>query len=134
MSNDYRDPRSLRLDLIEPEDRGEGATPSSPPRLPVLTVSDESRRLARVQVSLPASVVIDQDLVIESFTRDISEGGLLLRGYHGPAMLPGTFVNVMLRGIISDDDSADDSADSQGVFNMEVVRSEDDLLALRFRR
>jgi PilZ domain len=126
MNDSYRDPRHLTLDFIALEGDVEAAKSSLPPTSPGL--GDHSRRLARVQVSLPVSVVIDQNLVIESFTRDISESGLLLRGYHGPAIQCGTFVNVMLRGVISDDDSSD----SAGVFSMEVVRSEGDLLALRF--
>ena len=126
MNDIDRDPRHLTLDFTALKGDVETAKRSLPPTSQGL--GGHSNRLARVQVSLPVSMVIDQSLVIESFTRDISESGLLLRGYHGPAIQPGTLVNVMLRGIISDDDSSD----SAGVFSMEVVRSEGDLLALRF--
>jgi len=48
-------------------------------------------------VSLPAEIIIDQNLAIESYTLDISEGGLLLSGYHGPEILAGTGVSVVVR-------------------------------------
>ena len=78
-------------------------------------------------MSLPAEIIIDQNLAIESYTLDISEGGLLLSGYHGPEIQAGTRVSVVVKGIISDEITSDGDQ-----LVMEVVRSEGDRLALRF--
>lgn len=127
MSELPTDLRTLKLDFAEPVESAKDVNGPAPAAAANRLILSGSRRLARVRVSLPAEIIIDQNLAIESSTLDISESGLLLSGYHGPEILPGTRVSVVVRGIISDDVSSDDDQ-----FVMEVVRSEGDLLALRF--
>lgn len=127
MSELPTDLRTLKLDFAEPVESAKDANGPAPGAAANWLILNRSRRLARVRVSLPAEIIIDQNLAIESSTLDISEGGLLLSGYHGPEILPGTRVGVVVKGIISDA-----SAEEGDQFAMEVVRSEGDRLALRF--
>jgi hypothetical protein len=61
---------------------------------------------------------------------DISEGGLSVRDYNGPALQPGASVEIHVDGILSDDLNARSSR--VALYQMEVVHNNGQLLGLKF--
>lgn len=100
-----------------------------------VAVGSETRRYRRVEVRLPTTIMVDRTEAWPAQTVDLSEGGAMVRGYHGPTLSPGRLVGVSIQGIVSDDGALEDSAE-EGLFAMRllmrVVRHETDTLALRF--
>lgn len=100
-----------------------------------VAVGSETRRYRRVEVRLPTTIMVDRTEAWPAQTVDLSEGGAMVRGYHGPTLSPGRLVGVSIQGIVSDDGVVEDSAE-EGLFAMRllmrVVRHETDILALRF--
>lgn len=88
----------------------------------------ELRRRKRVPVGLRASVVLDRENVFDARTVDISESGVLIHGYGGPALREGRLIGVTLRGLLSDASrvAGDD------LYVMRVVRHDGERLALDF--
>ena len=81
----------------------------------------------RVDVKLQVVVRLDRVTACVTSTRNISEGGMLLRGFEGPPLYRGRLVGIDLHGVLSDE--AD--ADTQRCL-MRVARHEGDIVALRF--
>lgn len=100
-----------------------------------VAVGAETRRFRRVEVRLPTTIMVDRTEAYPAHTVDLSEGGALIRGYHGPELSPGRLVGVSIQGIVADD-TAEEETREEGVFAMRllmrVVRHETDTLALRF--
>ena len=100
-----------------------------------VAVGAETRRYRRVEVRLPTTIMVDRTEAYPAHTVDLSEGGAMVRGYHGPMLSPGRLVGVSIQGIVADDGALEDSGE-EGLFAMRllmrVVRHEADTLALRF--
>lgn len=90
----------------------------------------ENRRHRRVDVTLGAKVILGRDEQYNATTVDMSEGGLLLEKYDGPALKNGRLVGIDLQGIVSDHGS--DNADESNQMLLRVVRCEGGYVALRF--
>lgn len=102
-----------------------------------VAVGNDTRRFRRVEVRLPTTIMVERTEAWPAQTVDLSEGGALVRGYHGPALSPGRLVGVSIQGIVSDD-GADEEVREEGLFAMRllmrVVRHEAETLALRFEQ
>lgn len=85
------------------------------------------RRHRRVDVKLQVLMRLDRTTSCITTTRNISEGGVLLRGFQGPALHSGRLVGIDLRGVLSDEDDTDTQR-----YLMRVVRHDGDIVALRF--
>lgn len=100
-----------------------------------VAVGADTRRFRRVEVRLPTTIMVDRTEAYPAQTVDLSEGGALVRGYHGPTLSAGRLVGVSIQGIVSDG-GADEEVGEEGLFAMRllmrVVRHETDTLALRF--
>lgn len=91
------------------------------------TEAVESRRFRRVAVRLRVAMVIDRETACIAHTVDLSEGGMLIEDYHGPALARGRIVGVNLRGVLDDQGSTDTEP-----YLMRVVRQREGRVALRF--
>lgn len=85
------------------------------------------RRHRRVDVKLQVVMRLDRMTSCITTTRNISEGGMLLRGFQGPVLHRGRLVGIDLHGVLSDGDDTDAQR-----YLMRVARHEGDIVALRF--
>lgn len=90
-------------------------------------IKRENRQHRRVDVALSASIVLARGERYSARTVDVSEGGILIENYRGPALSEGRLVGIDLQGVVSDEDS-----DEHSQLLMRVVRQIDDKVALRF--
>ena len=87
----------------------------------------EARRFRRVEVRLRVAMVIDRETACIAHTVNMSEGGMLVEDYRGPALARGRIVGVNLRGVLDDQGNTDSEP-----YLMRVVRQREGRVALRF--
>lgn len=86
----------------------------------------DGRRHRRVDVRLPAAVVVNRANAYIARTANISESGVLLSDYRGPELARGRLVGLSLAGVLSD------AGDGEQHYMARIVRYCGDTLALRF--
>lgn len=96
-------------------------------RSPEDEVLPDPRQFRRVPVRLRVAVVLGRHTAYLAHSSDISEGGLQITGYQGPALARGRLIGVNLRGVVSDSNS-----DEGEQYLVRVVRHEGEVLAVRF--
>jgi hypothetical protein len=89
-------------------------------------VQVDMRGHRRVDVKLQVEMVIDRSTSCAASTENMSEGGVLLKGFRGAPLQRGRFVGLNVRGVLSDEDE-----DSQR-YLMRVARQDGEAVALRF--
>jgi hypothetical protein len=87
----------------------------------------DPRRFRRVPVKLRVAVVLGRHTAYLAHSTDISEGGLQITGYQGPALARDRLIGVNMRGVVSDS-----TADDGEQYLVRVVRHEGESLAVRF--
>ena len=98
------------------------------PQTTTLEVDDADLRAhRRVDVKLQVVMQLDRTTWCITTTRNISEGGVLLRGSQGPALHHGRLVGIDLRGVLSNEGDTDSQR-----YLMRVVRHQGDIVALSF--
>lgn len=106
---------------------GEQPAPLPDAQAPGGDILPDPRRFQRVSVRLRVAVVLGRHTAYLAHTSDMSEGGMQITGYQGPALSRGRLIGVNLRGVVSDS-----SQDEGEQYLVRVVRHEGDVLAVRF--